>query len=388
MRIAIDLTAVRSTGTKVYSGGFMPALGRIDKEDDFLVFISSDVAPLISAQLPPNFQLQITNLNGKVGRRVLWEQVVMPRHLRAWRADVLFAAYDISPLMSPCPVLLAIRNPTSALLSMGFLSRRSVAERLKAHLHRLLSHLSCQKAQVVLYPSAYAAKLLGDLLKAPPSKRAAVHHGTDYDFWSAEQESASVLAQYNISSHRFVLFVSEFYFYKHPDVLISGFARWRSMSGQTEFKLVLVGGGRDRVFVQELHNQARELGIENAVLFVGHVPRSHVAVLYQQAGAFVLPTVMETFGFPYVEAMASGAPVICADTEFARELCGEAALYFPAGDAQALAQVLGRVLDQPNVRAHMGEAGRSRARVFSWDREAQETLALLRRAGNHMTLAC
>ena len=382
MRIAIDLTTVRSTGTKVYSSGLMPALGRLAGEDEFLVFLSPDIADLLAAQLPGNFQLRITTVTSKVVRRIVWEQAVMPQYLLTWQADVLFAPYDISPLVSPCPVLLAVRNPSSALLARGSWSARPIAEQAKAHMHRLLSYLSCRRARLVLYPSAYAARLLGDLLMVPPDKRTFVHHGIDYDFWSAEQESASVLSQYHISRQRFVLFVSEFYFYKHPEVLIEGFARWRGKTDNTGYKLVLVGKIPDIDYEKNLHQQVDDLGLENEILFLGHVPRSHLAVLYQQAAAFVLPTVMETFGFPFVEAMASGTPVICADTEFARELCGETALYFPAGDSHALSQMLEKVIEEPMVEAYMRETGRCRAKQFSWECEAQQTLGLLKKVGN------
>ena len=385
MRIAINLTAVRSTGTKSYTSGIMPALGRIANDDKFLVFLSPDAADLIVDKMPRNFELQITRVTSSVFRRTIWEQVLMPRYLRKWRADVLFAAFDIAPLLSQCPVLLAIRNPTAALLAIGYFSGRSIAEKGKAYMRRLLSYLSCKRASLVVYPSVYAARLLGNLIGVPPIKRTFVHHGNDYDFWSVKQESAPMLAQYNINKHQFVLFVSEFYFYKHPEVLIEGFARWRGKTDNTGYKLVLVGKIPDRDYEKELHQQVNALGLENEILFLGHVPRSHLAVLYQQAADFVLPTVMETFGFPFVEAMASGTPVICADTEFARELCGETALYFPAGDSHALAQMIEKVVGEPMVAATMRDAGILRAKQFSWENEAQETLDLLRKVGNSVT---
>jgi len=385
MRIAINLTAVKTTGAKNYSSGIMPALGRLAKEDKFLLFLSSDVADLIRDKIPENFELRITTVTSNVLLRIIWEQVILRRYLREWRADVLFAAFDISPLLSPCPVLLAIRNPSAALLANGSWSSRSIAEKGKAYMHRLLSYLSCKRAHLVLYPSAYAAKLLGGLLRVPPGKRTFVHHGTDYESWSIEREANSVLKEYKISSKQYVLFVSAFYFYKYPDLLIEGFARLRSKTSKKNYKLVLVGKIPDITFGKQLQQQVYTLGLENEVLFLGHVPRSHLVVLYQQAAAFVFPTVMETFGFPFVEAMASGTPVICADTEFARELCGEAALYFPAGDSHALAQMLEKVIEEPTVQGYMREAGRCRAKQFSWNREAQETLGLLKKVGNSVT---
>ena len=112
-------------------------------------------------------------------------------------------------------------------------------------------------------------------------------------------------------------------------------------------------------------------------MFLGEVPRCILPALYRHATAFVLPSMMESFGNPFVEAMCSGAPVIAADTEFARELCGDAATYFPVGDAAALAARLEEVAEQPVLRARMISEGYRRGSTFSWEREAQETLALL-----------
>lgn len=384
MRIAIDLSAARTTGPKVYCTGLMPALGRLAQDDEFLVFMSRQVGQLVGAELPDNFQQQITNVTDMVLLRVVWQQIVLPRYLKAWRADVLFAPFDIAPLALSCPLLLAVRNPTPALLANGALVESRV-ERARAGLLRLLAYLSCRKAHLVLYPSAYASRLLGDMMKVPISKRAVVYHGTDHSLWATVKEPTKTLGKYGLEAQRYVLFVSQLYRQKQPDVLIDGFAIWRSSAAWRSYRLVLAGEAPNRSFGRKLWQQVCDRGIDDATLFLGHVARSDLAILYQQAAAFVLPTVMETFGHPFVEAMASGAPVVCADTEFARELCGEAALFFSAGDAQALAQALNVVVGQPSVSARMREAGRDRAKMFSWDREARETLALMKRVGNDAT---
>jgi glycosyltransferase involved in cell wall biosynthesis len=77
-----------------------------------------------------------------------------------------------------------------------------------------------------------------------------------------------------------------------------------------------------------------------------------------------------------LEAMAHGTPVIAAHAASVPEVAGDAALYFPAGDADALAQVLARVLSDRVLVARLSAAGMSRAAGFSWDRCADETLAV------------
>jgi glycosyltransferase involved in cell wall biosynthesis len=380
MRIAIDLASVRTTGTRIYSEGFLPALGRIGGKDDFLVFVPLDVANMVKDKLPSNMDLHVTAVTANVKKRLLWEQTTMPKLLQAWNADVLFAAFDIAPMYCPCPILLAVRNPSPFLLAKGW-QTSPLAARVKAQVHRMVAYVSARKAKLVFYPTAYASKLLGDLMKVPLEKRAVIHHGTDHAFWTEKYECEPVLTQYDIVQKNYILFVSNFYFYKHPDVLIDAFSQCEKLIDQGT-KLVFVGGAPDPIFEQKLHQQVNQLGLKNEVRFLGHIPRPHLPVLYQEAAAFVLPTVMETFGQPFVEAMASGLPVICADTEFAREICGEAALYFPAGDANSLAPLLEQVVCDTTVNTKLSEASLNRSKQFSWDREASETLSLLKKVGS------
>ena len=218
-------------------------------------------------------------------------------------------------------------------------------------------------------------------MNVPEHKRRVVFHGTDCDYFTRARGAQPVLEHYGLEDHKYVLYVSGFYSYKHPEVLIDAFHAFVRSAGN-DFKLVLVGADlliekTKRAAEERLRQQVGRLGLEADVIFAGQVPREHLVVLYQNTAAFVLPTVMETFGLPFVEAMASSAPVICADMPFAREICGDAALYFPAGDRVMLATHLGSVACGGSQARRMAEAGRERSKAFSWQREAKGTLDLL-----------
>ncbi len=102
--------------------------------------------------------------------------------------------------------------------------------------------------------------------------------------------------------------------------------------------------------------------------------------LYEAADLFIYPSLCESFGFPLVEAMASGLPVIAADLPLNREMCGEAAVYYPAKDPAALAREIRRVAGDEPLRARLSSAGRTRSRRFSWDDHVDSIMAVVREA--------
>jgi len=96
--------------------------------------------------------------------------------------------------------------------------------------------------------------------------------------------------------------------------------------------------------------------------------------LYAGAAAFVFPSRYEGFGLPPLEAMISGTPVVCSDAASLPEVVGDAALLFPAGDADAAAAQIARVLDDEALRTSLTTAGTARAATFTWERTAAQTL--------------
>jgi alpha-1,3-rhamnosyl/mannosyltransferase len=109
-------------------------------------------------------------------------------------------------------------------------------------------------------------------------------------------------------------------------------------------------------------------------LVAGTVSDTLLDRLYRDAAAFVFPSFYEGFGLPVLEAMARGTPVVASSAASIPEVGGDAALYFPAGDAAALATALARVLQDENLARTLRDAGRARAAQLSWDRCADETL--------------
>jgi glycosyltransferase involved in cell wall biosynthesis len=116
---------------------------------------------------------------------------------------------------------------------------------------------------------------------------------------------------------------------------------------------------------------------ESGVLLLGHLDRETLLGLMTSATAVVVPSLYEGFGFPAVEAMASRTAVVATREGSLPEICGDAALLCDA-DPEALAHSLGEVLQDNQLRTALVEAGRPRARMFTWESAAEGYLAVYR----------
>lgn len=132
--------------------------------------------------------------------------------------------------------------------------------------------------------------------------------------------------------------------------------------------------------LSRLKKLARRLQVDDRVIWLPLVAQDDVAALIQNAGALMQPSVYEGFGLPVIEAMACGCAVVATDIPPFREIAGGAALLVPPDDVGALTAAVRDVVMSPDRRRALVESGLARARQFSWDRCARETLDVYREA--------
>jgi glycosyltransferase involved in cell wall biosynthesis len=165
--------------------------------------------------------------------------------------------------------------------------------------------------------------------------------------------------------------------------LIRAFGRWKSRAGAdaAEYKLVLAGGRG--WFFQQIFDCVAELQLEDEVVFPGFIADEELPAWYRAAEAFVYPSLLEGFGLPVLEAMASGTPVLCSNIPSLIEIVGDCAVRVAPHDEDNLVAGLSLLMGQPAVRQALRECGIARAARFSWLRTARETVEIYARvAGN------
>jgi len=120
----------------------------------------------------------------------------------------------------------------------------------------------------------------------------------------------------------------------------------------------------------------RDLGVSNMVIELGAIPYRQLHHLYRRADVYITPAYTETFAHPLVEAMSSGLPVVASNLAVHREICGDAALYFPPFSPEELADRVTEVATSKTLAARVSEAGLGRAAAFCWRKHVDQLLSL------------
>ena len=214
----------------------------------------------------------------------------------------------------------------------------------------------------------------------------AIHHGFDGDAFfrdssplAAEVEAKLARAQGSLR----LLFVSHYNYYRNFETLIRALPLLWQLLPNRAVTLFLTcklserenpGNYRPKSAAQLV----KDLGVEGMVAELGAISYRQLHLVYGCADIYVTPAYTETFAHPLVEAMASGVPVVASDLEVHREICGEAATYFPRFAPESLAATVAQVAQSPETLGRMVAAGSERARAFSWKTHVEKILELCR----------
>ncbi len=200
-----------------------------------------------------------------------------------------------------------------------------------------------------------------------PERVFVVHHGLDHDLFRP--------VQYRLVDDPYLLYVGSEHPRKNVVALLRAFARLKRDRRWQRLRLVKIGaaGGGEASFRDPTLAAVAELGLDGEARFTEEVCDQDLAAYYSGAQCLVLPSRAEGFGFPPLEAMACGCPVIVSTAGALPEVVGDAGLHVPPDDVAGLADAVQAVLTDPALAHRLRERGLRRAQGFSWERTARAT---------------
>lgn len=282
------------------------------------------------------------------------EQYVMPRLAQDWR--LLHVPHFNIPVLRRCATVVTIHD-------LIYVTEPGAAPSAAARAYAdALIGQAVRRSRIVIAVSEATRADIVRRYRIDDRRVRVIHEAASPLFAPAPGESRTG------TERPYVLFVGTLKSHKNPLMLVEALDRVRRRSG-SDIRLVIAG----KIDPRQKALSDKVLAAE-FVSYAGAVTDEELARLYRGAHALVLPSFKEGFGLPALEAMACGTPVVLSDRTSLPEIGGDAALYFDPTQIDALEQVLYNVLTDQKLRKDLSEKGIRRARSFSWQQTARQTI--------------
>jgi glycosyltransferase involved in cell wall biosynthesis len=324
--------------------------------------------------------------HGNSALRFIHEQLHLRAMIRRSGANILLSPGNFALFRSPVPQILLSRNAlyTSADFLRDLRARRDYRLWMDTLLKGALARRSISAADCTVAPSEAFAS---DLRRWTGKPVVCIHHGFDRGtfFRDSTPLPADVQTQLAEAAAAIkILFVSHYNYYRNFETLIRAIAIAKEKLHPRAVRLFLTcklisienPGSYQAENAAEL---VRHLQLEKEVVQLGSIPYPLLHHLYLSCDIYATSAYAETFAHPLVEAMASGLPVIASDLPVHREICREAAVYFPRFSPEMLAQRIVELSESETTRAQMREQSLLRSQDFRWDRHLESLLELAKR---------
>ena len=371
MRIAIDIRPLTlpRTGTGTYAFNLIKEIAKIDKENEYWLCAHRSLAEDCEELFPnsSNFHLQINHY--PLG--ILWQQFCLPSLLRRLKIDLFHSTLLTLPFSVPCAGVVTIYDlvfrmfPEKHTFANRTITNLSVANSAKIS-ERIIVNSKNTKRDLIKHLSVDERKIKVTLLAAEDI------------YWPCGDSRSLIKIRDKYSkSEKFILSVGTLEPRKNFLRLIQAYHSFRKRTPNPP-KLLIVG--KKGWGYRETLRTASELGLEREVIFTGYLPSEEMPLIYNACEFFIYPSLYEGFGLPPLEAMACGKAVISSNSSSLPEVVGPAGILVDPFNTKEMEEAIARLWREGNLRKELGFKGLERAKLFSWEKMAKETLKIYEEA--------
>ena len=368
MRIGIDARLVfyNRAGIGQYILRLIEALASLEPKDDTFVLLQSR-----------KDKYSITHSNGFL-RKSLWtpshnrfEQPALSFEISRLGLDLLHSPDFIPPFNRNCKSVITIHD-LAFLLYPHFLTKES------ARYYGQIDQAWRKTDHIVAVSEATkqdSIKILG----VPEKKITVIHEAANpiYRQIPAEAAKQHVKEKFKLDQD-FILFVSTIEPRKNLPGLLQAYRRLRDDYKRDE--LLVLAGSKGWLW-EEVYETVDQLNLQEYIIFLGHVPSKDLVYMYNAARLLVHPSFYEGFGLTTLEAMTCGTPIVVSNIAALPEVVGDAAVMVDPHDIDGLTVAIWRVLTEEELRRDLICKGLKRAKKFSWEQAARQTLDVYHKVG-------
>jgi glycosyltransferase involved in cell wall biosynthesis len=371
MRFGLMLRAYdEHGGIGVYTRNMVDELLRLDQHNEYVLFFRN---PDHLSRFAHHERVTAHYLPAH--NKLVWDQVAVPLACRKHQVDVVFHPKFTAPLLAPCRVVMAVHGAD------WFIPEQAqFYHPLDVQYIRAVMPLYFRKCHTVISVSQLTTENFNRVLYLPAGKVRTIYFGPARHFRPVKDaaELAQVRAKYALPE-RFIFTLTKRSGgdrRKNLGQIFRAYARYHQQVAQP---CKLVVGGKDCHLFKDEYG-VPDSGWGRDVVFPGWLDQQDLPAIYSLATLYFYPSRLEAFPIPLTEAMTCGTPIVTSNHNGLKEIAGDAALFVDPDDTEALAQALCRVTTDEALQAQLTASGLGRAKLFSWEKCARETIAVLENA--------
>ncbi|MGB5596264.1 MAG: glycosyltransferase family 1 protein [Crocosphaera sp.] len=351
--INLSLLLSKPTGITVYANNVFPYLKSLEP-----TLLTSQQYQDFKTYLVPN---NLTPEQGTKGHlnRLLWTQFKLPKIYNKLQASLLFSPVPEIPLYSKCRSVVMVHD----LIPLRFPNKKSpLTPYFKYYIPQVL-----KQAEHIICNSQATAKDIVDFFNIPADKITPILLAYD------QQHFQPLDVKENARNVPYFLYLGRHDPHKNVNRIVEAFAK---LKNNKNYQLWLAGP-TDKRYTPKLIQQAAELGIEKQLKILAYVDYEQLPILLNQALALVFPSLWEGFGFPVLEAMGCGTPVITSNISSLPEVAGDAALLINPYNVTEITAAMEKIATDDGLRSQLKILGLQQAKKFSWQTTGEQTLGIL-----------
>src|SRR5690554_1676973 len=286
-------------------------------------------------------------VSSNMGLGNAFSPLMLAREIKKAKPDIFYSPSFMPPLFSKAPFIFTVHD----LMHLFYYSKFH-----RIYYQQFIARLA-KKARTIITVSEFSKQQMVDLLYIKPSLIEVIYNGVDPGFFiNTEKQSCE---------RPYLLYVGNRRKNKNIPAMLVAFSQ---SNIPKEFLFVLTGNPDPNLIVL-----ISKLRITNRVRFLGFVQEADLPKLYKGAYATLFVSLMEGFGLPLIESMASGTPVLTSSESSLPEIAGDAALCVDPFDVEAITEGINQLVTDRDLYQGLAEKGLRRAKDFSWQTTAKKT---------------
>lgn len=338
-------------------------LQEMDTRNEYFIF----VAPGEDRCIKDSHNVHIMEIGN--GFYPMWEQVALPRAIKELNLDMLHCTSNTAPLHCKVPLILTLHN--SSILEEKNNSDHSLDQNLGWFYRKLVVPRILKKCKRIITVSEFELNNIVSKLSIPRERMAMIYNG--YNEWFKPSIDADFTYQKYIDQSGYFFFLGNTDPKKNTERTLIAYSKYLEKS---DVKRKLLMADLDKLYLNDILMRNGIENIRKMIVIPGYIVNSDLPNIYNNAFAFLYPSLRESFGIPLLEAMACGTPVITSNTSSMPEIGGPYAILINPENPDEIADMMIRLEKDDDLYRQQEKVGIDRAKLFSWKQTAENLLEL------------